>query len=186
MAYTEQNQQRKQEIEQMLLTMMLEMPYEKITVRELAERMHVTRKTFYQYFSDKHACLESLVDHMILQGSIYTMKTLPGRNTRYQYFEAQMRFWMEHRDFLNAVIRNHLGDLFLDRIVQFIGREDKLIWDGLKTEILAEDADMLYFYLSGEVAILLKWCSEGFSLPLEEMVRKQLRLTYEPMLRRER
>lgn len=39
-----------------------EIPYEKILVKDMTERMHFVRKTFYHYFKNKKACLESLTD----------------------------------------------------------------------------------------------------------------------------
>ena len=62
-----QNDHRKEEIESCLLDIMQTMAYEDITVKDLAEKMNIARKTFYHYFPSKKACLESMMDRIIAE-----------------------------------------------------------------------------------------------------------------------
>jgi AcrR family transcriptional regulator len=45
--------------------LVLEQPYESITVLDLAARAEVNRTTFYQHFRDKDALLDSIIDDLL-------------------------------------------------------------------------------------------------------------------------
>lgn len=182
MGYIEHNHRRKEEIENELLALMQEIPYEQITVKDLTERMHFARKTFYHYFPSKQACLESLTDRLISECSLNQMQNLPEDAGLYQIYEERLKFWMEHKAFLDAVNRNKLGSFWLNRFLKYIHQEDQNIRERLSTPTVEYDEDILFFYMSGQVFLMLKWCYDGFQLPLEEMVKKYLRLVHEPLL----
>ena len=176
-------EQRKLEFENTLLELMQEMPYSRIKVKDLAERMHFVRKTFYHYFSGKDACLQSLTDRLILECSMDALQALPPEASTQQFYERLLLFWMNHRDFLQAIIENGLSSFLVERYLVYILREDPSVLDQLRTPVVDCDEDILYFYMTGQISLLLKWCNEGFRLSLEEMARKNLRLLQEPLFR---
>lgn len=182
MDYVMEGNRRRLEFEETLLGLMKEIPYESITVKDIAQRMNFVRKTFYHYYSSKKACLESLTDRLIMECNLHLTKTLPADATLYQFYEGRLLFWIEHRDFLEVIIRNGLSTFFLERLLMFIRNEDQAIQEMLRTDLVDCDEDILFFYVSGEVCLLLKWCGEGFVLPVHEMVTKRLRLVHEPLL----
>lgn len=181
MEHMEAGAQRKIEFENALLELMKEMPYSRITVKDLAQRLHLVRKTFYHYFTGKDACLESLTDRMLFEYSMHLLNSLPEEASRYQLYEQQLLFWMSRQDFLNAIIGNGMIGFLLDRFMVYIQRENPDIQNQLSTPSLRCDEDILFYYVSNEMLMLLKWCSEGFKLPLHEMVIKRLRLVHEPL-----
>lgn len=174
--------QRKAQIEDTLLDLMAHIPYEQITVKDIAEKLNIARKTFYHYFPNKTACLESLADRLIFECSLAEMQTLPPDAPVQAIYELRLRFWITHRNFLEAINRNGLGAFLLDRFLQYLKREDKLLQQKLSRPHMKMDEDILFFYMSGQLFLLLRWCHEGFSLSVDEMVRKYLRLTHEPLL----
>lgn len=182
MDYVAVGEQRKTEFEDTLLELMKEMPYDRIAVKDLTDRMHFVRKTFYHYFPNKRSCLESLTDRLILECNMKLLETLPEQATAKQVYEQRLLFWMEHEDFLNAIICNGLSSFFVERFLLYIHKEDRMIQQQLKTARLGCDEDVLYFYMTGQIFLLLKWCSEGFQRSLEEMVQKNLRLVQEPLV----
>ncbi len=182
MGYHERNLRRKQEIEEGLLAMLQEVPYDQITVMDLTEQLHIARKTFYHYFPGKQACLESLTDRLIYECNLVQLQTLPKDPTPRQFYEIRLKFWMDHRAFLEVINRNNLGAFFLDRMIQYLRRENASLQDQLSTPTVPYDEDILFFYISGQIFLLLRWCYNGFRLPLEEMVQKSLRLIHEPLL----
>lgn len=184
MAYFEQNLLRKKEIEEALLTLMQEIPYEQIAVKSLTEQLQLARKTFYHYFPSKYACLESLMDRIIQECSLVIM-TQPKNISAEDVCRERLHFWMRNRNFLEIVIRNGLAELLVERTMAYILREDKLVCRQLSTEAVPCDNDILYYFISGQIRQILKWCREDFSCPMDEMVRKQMRLMYEPLLSRE-
>ena len=173
---------RKEVLENALLELMKNRPYEQITVKELTDYCHISRKTFYQYFSNKHECLESLTDRMLLEESTHLMRELPEDAEFYQIHEATLLYWMDRREFLGAIIAHDLGTFFLERYATYVQREGSSLMDRLDTAKLEWDVDILLFGLSGVVTLLLFWCSEGFVRPLDEMTRKLTRLLHEPLL----
>ena len=174
--------QRKIEFENTLLELMKEMPYDRIAVKDMAQRMHFVRKTFYHYFKNKNACLESLTDRLILECNMNLLETLPENAGAEQIYAQRLRFWMDHQDFLNVIIRNGLSSFFVERFLLYIQKEDRAIQQQLRTAMIDCDEDVLFFYMTGQIFLLLKWCSEGFQLSLEEMVQKNLRLVQEPLI----
>lgn len=182
MGYYEMNLQRKEAIEEGLLALMETVPYAQISVKDLTERLQLARKTFYHYFPNKQACLESLTDRLIYACNLNVLQTLPEKATAEQVHAARLQFWTEHRNFLEAVNRNGLASFLLDRFLRYLNREDAALRQKLNTPHVEVDEDILFFYMSGQLALLLKWCSEGFILPVEDMARKSLRLLYEPLL----
>lgn len=181
MGYYELNQQRKQEIEDGLLALMQEKYFVEITVKDLTGKLHMARKTFYHYFENKWHCLNSLTDRMIWECGLAEIRDLPedtGMDVRY---ERNIRFWMDHKEFLDVINRNKMGDFLLHRVMLMMHEEEGLRYK-LSTPEVEYDDDILYYYASGQVFLLLKWCEEGFRLPVKQMVKKQMRLTYEPLL----
>lgn len=184
MSFNDLNHLRKTEIEETLLHMMQDFSYEQITVKSLTDRLTIARKTFYHYFPSKQACLESMIDRVILECNLQLM-SLPKANDPAQLYRSQFQFWIQHRSFLNAIIRNGLQSLMVERVLLCIQREGDLFPDRLSTKTMTCDEDILFYYVSGHISMLLKWCSDGFTCPVEEMVQKSLRLVYEPLLTRE-
>jgi len=181
MHYSEASHRRRIAIENELLAMMQEVPFEQITVLDIAQRQNIARKTFYRYFPNKQACLEGLIDRSIYECSIRILRHT-GRNISYrQEYEGWLTFWMEQRSLLEALIRNRLDGLLVERLKEYTLREDPYAMERLATDRMDCDEDILHFYLSGQVAMLVKWGSEGFSRPMEEMVGKLLRLIHEPL-----
>lgn len=54
----------KKNLKSTLAQMMAEMPFEKITVKEICDRAITSRITFYNYYSDKYALLEDIFQDM--------------------------------------------------------------------------------------------------------------------------
>lgn len=186
MGYYEQNLQRKQEIEDGLLALMKEKSFEQITVKDLTEKLNIARKTFYHYYPNKQACLESLTDRLIYTCNLRVMQESNGTEDVAGIYESRLRYWVAQKDFLDAVIRNKLGSFFLDRVLMYLVQEEKSHQEKLSTSQMQYDEDILFFYMSGQIFLLLKWCHDGFSIPIEEMVRKYLRLLHEPLIKTDR
>lgn len=181
MAYHDLGLQRKQEIENNLLALMLETPYERIAVKDLTDNLHIARKTFYHYFHNKQACLESLMDRLILESNLEGVE-LPKTAEPKEIYRCRLQFWIRNSTFLEAVFRNNLSFIFIERALLYVYREDSFIMRRLSTKSLSCNDDILYGYVSGQVCLILKWCREGFTRSLDEMVQISQRLALEPLL----
>lgn len=176
MGYSEQNLRRKKEIEDGLLALMQEIPYDEITVKDLSERLHIARKTFYHYFPNKWDCLKSLTARLLYECTMQVMQEAPGEDPA-AVCRSRLQYWIAHRDFLDVINSNKLGQFFLNRAIKYVATEEAGLHSVFRSQTVPHDEDILFFYMSGQVFLLLRWAENGFSLPLEEMVTKYLRLT---------
>ena len=183
MHYSEASYRRRMAIEDELLAMMQEVPFEQITVLDIAQRQGIARKTFYRYFPNKQACLEGLIDRTIYECSIRILRHSERTLTERQQYEGWLAFWRDHRQLLEIISRDRLDQLLVQRLGAYTRTEDTYVLQRLSTKKMPCDEDILHFYLTGQVAMLLKWAGEGFSRPLEEMVEKLMRLIHEPLFR---
>lgn len=174
--------QRQAQIENTLLELMQRVPYGDITVKDIAQQLGLARKTFYRYFPNKQACLEALTDRLIYECNLHLMQILPEGPSLLVYYVEQVRFWMEHRDFLDVIIRNGLHSFLAERFMVYFRNEDPAATDLLHRSAMASDEDVLFFYMTGQVSLILRWCAQGFPLSVEEMARKNLQLVHEPLL----
>ncbi len=181
MAYYDLGLQRKQEIENNLLAIMEETPYDRISVKDLTDNLQIARKTFYHYFHNKQECLESLMDRLITESNLALVSLHKHTGSRKIYTE-QLLFWIRNRAFLEAVLRNNLSFILMNRAMLYVCREKNSFLNRLSTNDLSCDEDILYAYIASQVCLILKWCREGFSRPLEEMVTVSMRLAQEPLL----
>ena len=62
---TESAADRQRQFEAALLELMGHKHYSQISVQEICDRVGLSRKSFYRYFSNKEMCLPALVDHTI-------------------------------------------------------------------------------------------------------------------------
>lgn len=182
MSYSELNLQRKKEIEECLLTLMQGIPFEEITVKDLAEKLHIARKTFYHYYPNKWECLQSLTERILYECTMRVMQEIPREDLAGAY-RCRMQYWIEHKDYLDVINRNKLGLFFMNCIMEYVGREESAGYVRLSAPDMQLDEDILFFYISGQVFLLLKWAEKGFPLPMDEMVKKYLRLAREPLVR---
>jgi AcrR family transcriptional regulator len=183
MHYSEASYRRRIAIEDELLAMLQEVPFEQITVLDIAQRQNIARKTFYHYFPNKQACLEGLIDRAIYECSIHLLRHSQNHHSMRRYYEGWLSFWMGRRDLLDAIIRNRLDQILITRLAAYTRNEDTSFLNKMATAFLPCDEDILHFYLSGQVAMLIRWGAAGFPLPMEEMVEKLYRLIHEPLVK---
>ena len=188
MDYYELNLQKKKEIEDGLLELLQHVPFPQITVTDLARHLGMSRKSFYHYFPNRDSCLESLIDRTIQEAALYVMvNTRPGHYSAYspEAYLANLEYWKGKAPFLTAICRNSLEAVFLSRYMGYALKEEIKLPLRMQTEEVAFDEDILLFYASGQVALLMRWCQRDFQPSAEEMARKYVRLMYSPLIRRE-
>lgn len=184
MDYYEQNLQKKKEIENGLLELMQRVPFQQITVTDLARHMGMSRKSFYHYFSNREACLESLMDRMIQEAALHVATTSRGFSIAPADFVINLEYWRMQQPFLNAVAQNQLHDVFLERHIRFV-KDNRVLYSLLTLPDAEFDEDVLHFYASGHLSILMRWLHRDFTPPAEEMACKYLRLLCTPLIQPE-
>lgn len=163
--HTEASSRRQRELEQGLLETMGNLPYEKITLTDLCSRLKIPRKSFYRYFPTKDDCLLALIDHTLADCNDIALKGWNGNTALDEQVQLRFfRYWMEHRAFLDAVRRNGLQHLLLDRTTVIVDRMKETSAHGSFSQDQVE-----YFIAHGLMTTVLRWHHFGFPSPPEEM-----------------
>ena len=162
---------RKTEFEDALLALMEQKSYSEITIVELIQRVGVSRKTFYLHFPHKDACLESLTDRLLFEQTSYIAATHTGRDM-HSFHRAGCEYWLSHQSFLRSVLKNDLFVHLLRRSLRYIRTEEQQIAKLLCLPYKQNDDDILTFYVTGYIAVLINWAGRDFDTLLDELARK--------------
>lgn len=172
MDYYELSLQRRQQIEEGLLELLRNQPYEKVTVTDIAAYMGMSRKSFYKYFSGKDDCLVSLFDRVIQEAALHIATCPVDHGDTLGAWQELLKFWRTQRTLLEVVEQHHLERLLLQRYMHYIQTEERnsQIIPGLPPD--NRDEDVLCFFLMGTLTLLRFWCRRGFVPGVEEMAKK--------------
>lgn len=145
---TEESAQRQQAFEQCLLELMRQTPYQQISVSDICQKMDISRKSFYRYFSCKNGCLYALLDHTVID---YTIEYF-AQGIDQPKLEAFFRFWQENRQILELILRDNLMLVLQNRAAKCLNPMRK----DLRNPHLSSREDMVFF-LCGMMGLLLQW-----------------------------
>ena len=179
---TEQSAMRQRELERGLLKMMLQYRYEDISVSDLCDQLEIPRKSFYRYFSSKDGALYAMLDHSMMDyfaTGAGILGTSPGtqRGDLIRYFA----FWREHGDLLDALQRNGLSGILVERAMELALRE-RLMPKYIREMDLEIQQMAMAFSVCGLLSMVIRWHSHGFSASSEEMAKIALGLLTKPLL----
>lgn len=180
--YTDQSARRQRELEQGLLRMMGRKQFSEITVIELCREMEIPRKAFYRYFDSKEDALYALLDHSILDIESRYVMLFNGQpmNDPSKNVENLLLSWKEKRELIDALGRNHMISVLIERAVMYSTE-----MDAFPVFMLGEDAESVKygrtFVSAGMMAMLYQWHCENYTTSVEDMARLALRIFREPM-----
>ena len=176
---TEQSAKRQRELEQGLLDAMLTKGYEGISISELCDELGVPRKSFYRYFNGKEGALCALIDHMLIDfsGEVFSDEAGKVMDTMERFFA----YWKERRRFVDALVKNELVGVFVQRTLSRSMETDVIaekllsLHSGMKREYV------VLFFVSGLLSLLFQWHRDGFAESPREMAATALHLMTRPM-----
>ena len=178
---TEQASKRQRELEAGLLQLMLRKNYEDITVSDLCEYMQIPRKSFYRYFASKDGALYALIDHTLAD---FFQMPVPDKKTRGNAvgdLDLFFAFWYDNKLLLDALQRNSLSGILVERANRFALREG---FFPQKFKAIPEQTREigLSFAVCGLMAMTLSWHSQGFPISPDEMTRLAMGMLTTPLL----
>lgn len=139
-----------------LIELMLEKPYDDITVQDIIDRANVGRSTFYGHFQDKEDLAVSGLEHALGQLG----HPFEGRDFgEHAYISAMLRHVQEQQALFQALIRGRGIDLFLEKGQAFWSKKIEAhlrenLPQGQEPEVpLAIIVD----YLSSALITMVKW-----------------------------
>ena len=178
----EQSAQRQRQLEQGLLQAMLEYRYEDISVSDLCDLLQVPRKSFYRYFSGKDGALYALLDHTMME-FFHTGIGAEGMMTwgRNGDLNRYFLFWRQHGVLLDALQRNGLSGILVERAMDLSLREGLMPGKLRKLQPQSRQLAMT-FTVCGLMSMVLRWHEQGFQMSPEEMAEIAVSILTEPLI----
>lgn len=150
----------RQWITRALLDLMMDKPFNKITITEIADKADVVRRTFYRNFESKEDILRTYIYSIFLgyQEKLYEMEVYDPYAISKLYFEYMYR----HRVFLKLLVENDLFLIILRVSEEHIEEFSKKI----KGPIIEDYSETFLEYynaynVSGMWQMLENWLAKG-------------------------
>lgn len=150
-----------------LLELMEEHSFVEITIREIADKAELVRRTFYGHFSSKDDVLRSHIDNLCSQLSQRISVT--GK-PMLRYVSGQFfAFWNEHSDFLRMLKKNGLF-IPIDSVERFLKNLEIILHIERWKYLPDRDHSFSYAYMAGGLMNLLNsWVDRESGETSEEM-----------------
>ena len=177
-------QRRQRQIEECLFANLLQRPYPSVSISDLCHQLGISRKSFYNYFPDKDACLQAIISRKLHICIRKLRAELTEDTTEEQIITAYLSYWKEEKNLLDIIVRNNLLSLLEDQCIRFLREEDQSILPILDTPQLQADSFVLSGFVAMQVTLILQWHLQNYQPPVEEMVRTYQRLIYQPLIPR--
>lgn len=170
-------------IREAFLSLMEEKTVDKISMKEIAERADVDRKTVYNYYSGIYAIQESLENDLILQFE-EVMKNIEYTLDEPSVLLAGLTKLLEENiEIYDRIVHLKNNQHLMHNIVEFL--EGKLLEAINKTQpnIAETKKEMVARYVTmGTVSVYYQWFSAGKQRPLQELSNDINKLVKEGLL----
>ena len=170
---TEKTSGQQKMFEDALFRLMKGKDFDKISVVEICDTAGITRRIFYRLFETKQDCLVSAIDHKILESESYRSKE--GRRDFYQVLE----FIKVERDFFDVLAKNNHVGLFMDRVLEYINKENTYV-KSLMGIYGSAEKELLVYSISGFIGMIFYWASTNYEKSIEEMADMLVMLMRNP------
>ena len=165
---TEESVRRQRQLETSLLELMLTTSYPQITISDICDRVGISRKSFYRYFTGKEGCLCALMDHAIFDGASYYLPGYSGNQAIRIIYERFFQYWKDQHMLLDALSQNNLSMLLVERMLVYTTQEEQE-FRILYQNHLGEAHERSLFYIGGIMSLLLDWHQSGYKKSITQM-----------------
>lgn len=173
---------RQRQIEDCLYENLQHRPYPSVSVSDLCHQLGLSRKSFYNYYPDKGACFQAIINRKIQSCMLHLTSIPADSHGNRDAIVAFLSFCREEKTFFDIITRNNLVVPMMDQIIRYLRDEDKVVMGLLNTDLLKNDMYILSGYVAVNVTFVLQWYLENYATPLDEMVCKYQRLLHEPLI----
>ena len=165
---TEESAHRQRHLEQCLLRLMAETPYNGITIGMICQKAELSRKSFYRYFDSKDSCLHALLDHTIMDGSTYYVSDTRAPQKNLAMCIRIFEYWQSQALLLTALEKNGMSLQLLQRMIRYILEEEPeyAAHMGISRDILMEH---IVYTVGGMMGLVITWHHEGYRKSTEQM-----------------
>ena len=174
---TEKTAMQQRIIQDALLSVMEVKAYTEISVTELCALSKLTRKIFYRLFDCKDDVLQSLLDrHFYECNQFISGKTI--ESSFLQFFT----FWKQHKAFLDLLEKNQLSGQLMAQAFFYTYSIDKSVQQWIGAESSRYGPEILMFFISGLISLVITWHHSKFIRSTEEMAEIAVHLYTQGLL----
>lgn len=153
-----------------LRTLMMRMPFEKITIKDITDEANVIRTTFYNHFQDKY----DLLDWIYYEYYIKPSNQLIENNMLLEAFTLMIKNMEKDKEFLLKATRGNKESMrdvmfrsYKDAVVKMVEAIDldlPSINPLFTNELVAE------YYANNVTFVVLKWIDMDMKVPSDKVV----------------
>ena len=174
--------QRQKYIADQLLRLIKTTPLEQITITELSIASDIPRKGFYRYFDSKKDALDALIDHTLVEYMTTISFEENEKSEDPLGIRALLLYWKSQKPLLDALKRNKMESLLLERSIRYCTVDEPLLSRHLKLAGNPADLEVVAFCINGVISAIFVWYESGFAKPTEEMAQILRKLLTGPIV----
>ena len=160
-------------IKQILMKLIAEEAADCITIKEIAEKADINRKTFYSHYKDVNAVLDDIQNDLVdkLYGVLKGSEISRIFRDPYPFFQKLTDIINEDFDFYKYLIRSQSAGNFVEKIK---GALKCRVMDNLHDEMASGKETLSFtveFIVSGILSIYWEWIGSERKMPLAQVSR---------------
>ena len=150
-----------------LYHLIIQKPFEKITIKQICDKTGVIRGTFYNHFIDKYECLEYLCFSLIISENEKYIKQLDY----IAFVEHSLTTIHDHKEFFYKAFQIEGQNKFSEMIHKVYYKELYKVLRLKKTECPIS-LDSLANYHSATLGLIIQdWVIHGCNQPIEKLIQ---------------
>lgn len=170
--YLNATQKTKTKLRETFWELYQEKPIEKISVREIIEKAHFNRSTFYEYYPDIYAVLNEIEDELF--DGLFGNKTqliLDYSLSLDELIYEVAQNYRKHQKYLKVLLGKNGDPQFLDKIKEHLKSLLRPLLDS--TDMISfQNPDYFLEYLTnGLIGMLIYWQQKDRRLPIEDFLK---------------
>lgn len=168
---TEITTARQRKLEQCLLDLLKTNSYENITVGDICSSASVPRGMFYRYFDSKKDALDALIDHTLVEYMTNEVFVSNREADDPLGMRALLQYWKAQKPLLDALKRNKMESLLLERSIRYCTQEEPVLSRQLESVGRPSELEAVVFCINGVISTIFLWYQSGFARSTEEMAQ---------------
>jgi AcrR family transcriptional regulator len=150
-------------IKESLKTLLLTTSLQNITVKEICEKAFVSRKTFYEHFSDKYDVIDKIIRDDVIQ-SVVNLHDLLPKTTNRQVLISE-RFYQNiynNREFYIRLNKGKGRDCLKNSLFFYLFEGNAKLMQKYFPMLSVEEKEYInYFIATSQILMIIKWLLEG-------------------------
>lgn len=159
--------------------LMKEKSLNKISVRELTDKIHISRATFYTHYADVFDLAEKMQNE-ILESLEEAVKCLqrPHEGGTYAMMLKLFTFVKDNEDICTVMLSENGQMSFQEKLKKIVVEHSKYIWkENFQKKVTSEFEHYITFNFGGCIAVLQNWIRTGMKESPEAMANLVQQIT---------